>query len=382
MNRLPLLILLAAPVAVAQLPSNSRNEASPHQTFRVPLKITIGTMQSIGVTSAIKDDGAGQLRAILPGDLEARIERAPTPLAGVVVHLPNTKPSSMTLLQDQDSLVEIKRSVGELSSVPYLIGYRRWERGGEVHEDLSWRPVYHARGKLKLPNCEMGLMVLDFNGDGVFDRRDHRQATTLGLDVNNDGVLFGVTEYRKLEEIVDVCGLPLQVSQLDPTGLSITFHVSDLTVPAVNSPVPPFSVTTTQGQLIRSSDFRTKLHVLDFWASWCAPCVAKLTAMESLAREYTKELRVIGINVDEPERRSTAEQLIREKALSFPQIVRAQGERDFLWKMFGSMQGVRLSIPLYVVIDGQGMIRYAANGGEDLADLKRVLQEFLKPTSK
>jgi hypothetical protein len=50
--------------------------------------------------------------------------------------------------------------------------------------------------------------------------------------------------------------------------------------------------------------------------------------------------------------------------------------------MFGSMQDVRLSIPLYVVVDGQGVIRYGANGGDDLADLKNLVQQLLKPTSK
>src|SRR5262249_1771489 len=213
MNRFPLLILFATSAAAAQVGLNTRAAAPAPQTFQVPLKITLGTVQSMGVNCEIKTDASGQLRALLPGNLEARIDRTPTPLPGVVVHLRDAAPSSLALLQDQVSMVEIKRSVGELTSVPYLIGYRRWERGGETHEGLFWRPVYRAQGKLKLPNCEMGLMVLDFNGDGVFDRRDSRQATTLGLDVNNDGVFFGASEYRMLEEIIDICGLPLEVAE-------------------------------------------------------------------------------------------------------------------------------------------------------------------------
>jgi peroxiredoxin len=197
------------------------------------------------------------------------------------------------------------------------------------------------------------------------------------LDNDDDGRFFGAAEYRKAEEVMDVCGLPLQVAELDPAGLSIVFRTSALTVPQVNSPIPPFSVVTTSGALIRSSDFRQKLHILDFWASWCGPCVAKLVAMESIARDYSQEASVIGINVDEPERRAAAEQLIREKALSFPQVIRAQGEKDFLWKMFGSMSDVRLSIPLYVVVDGDGLIRYAANGGDDLRELKKAVEAAL-----
>lgn len=373
-----LVFLLATLAACAQQASN----VLPEETIRVPLKTARGTMQSMGVGIALNADASGQLKAILPGGLETRIERMPAPLAGVVIHIPDADPSAIVLLNEQSSLVEIKRTVGELRSAPYILTYSRSERDGETHEVLFWRPVYRAEGKLKLPGCEVGLIVLDFNGDGVFDRHDSRQATTIGLDMNDDGIFFGAAEYRKVEEIIDVRGLPLEVVELDPAGLFISFRISKLTVPTVNAPIPSFSVTTNEGQLIRSSDFRRKIHILDFWASWCAPCVAKLVEMESVAREHPKELAVIGINVDEPERRAVAEQLIRAKALSFPQVIRAQGERDFLWKIFGSMQDVRLSIPLYVVVDGQGVIRYGANGGDDLADLKNLVQQLLKPTSK
>lgn len=112
------------------------------------------------------------------------------------------------------------------------------------------------------------------------------------------------------------------------------------------------------------------------------PCVAKLVEIDSVAREYAKSLTVIGVNVDGPERQAVAERLVAEKTLSFPQVFRAQGERDPLWKMFGSMQDVRLSVPLYVVVDSQGLIRYAAGGGEDLVDLRTLLQQLLKPTSR
>lgn len=91
---------------------------------------------------------------------------------------------------------------------------------------------------------------------------------------------------------------------------------------------------------------------------------------------------MIGVNVDEPERQAAAERLVAEKTLSFPQVFRAQGERDPLWKMFGGMQDVRLSVPLYVVVDSQGSIRYAASGGEDLGDLRSLLRQLLKPASR
>ncbi|MBZ5728041.1 MAG: TlpA family protein disulfide reductase [Acidobacteriia bacterium] len=224
----------------------------------------------------------------------------------------------------------------------------------------------------------MDLVVFDANGDGVFDRKDSALGTTLGLDLNNDGRIWGASEFRNMEEILEICGQTMQVADLDPSGLSITFRVSELKAPTVNSPVPFFSVSTTSGQMLRSDDFRGRVHLLDFWASWCEPCVAGLSEMDSLARAHPKDLVVVGVDVDEPERRAAADRLIRDKALSFPQVIREQGEKDFLWKMFGSMQGAKLSIPLFVVMDRDGVIRYA--GGGDFADLKGLVERLLAPT--
>src|SRR3954470_14408605 len=251
MRQIPLLFLLVSSAA-AQDAAN----ALPDQVFRVPLKTATATMQSMGVGIAIQADAAGLLKAIIPGGLEARVQRTPAPLEGMIVEIPDAQPASLVLLNHQESVVTLKRAVGSLKSAQYLLSYGRTELNGQTHEDFFWRPAYRAQGKLKLPGCEIGAMVLDLNGDGVFDREDSRSATTIGLDVNNDGIFYGAAEYRKLEEIIDVCGVPLQATDLDPAGLSITSRVSAVTVPVINAPIPTFAVTTEKGQLIRSSDFR------------------------------------------------------------------------------------------------------------------------------
>src|ERR1035437_7279762 len=112
-----LVFLLATLAACAQQASS----VLPEQTIRVPLKTARGTMQSMGVGIALNADASGQLKAILPGGLETRIERMPAPLAGVVIHIPDADPSAIVLLNEQSSLVEIKRTVGELRSAPYLL---------------------------------------------------------------------------------------------------------------------------------------------------------------------------------------------------------------------------------------------------------------------
>src|ERR1035437_3324732 len=73
-----LVFLLATLAACAQQASS----VLPEQTIRVPLKTARGRMQSMGVGIALNADASGQLKAILPGGLETRIERMPAPISG------------------------------------------------------------------------------------------------------------------------------------------------------------------------------------------------------------------------------------------------------------------------------------------------------------
>ncbi|HUR98270.1 MAG TPA: hypothetical protein VMZ26_09430, partial [Pyrinomonadaceae bacterium] len=57
--------------------------------------------------------------------------------------------------------------------------------------------------------------------------------------------------------------------------------------------------------------------------------------------------------------------------------VRGMGNADHLWKTFGGANSNRLAIPLYVLIDKNSVIRYAGDGGEQLAELKREIGKVL-----
>jgi thiol-disulfide isomerase/thioredoxin len=346
------------------------------KTYRVSLEINAASLPSMFVGINIDQVPSGELRATLPGGGQARIERMSGTLAGIIVSIPDADPTSIALLPGQSSVLWLKRTVGARESVPYILGYHPSETKHRIIQRLSWAPAYRAEGRLRLPGCEVGVQVMDITGDGVFDQRDFRKGTTIGLDMNNDGKVWGASEYRMGEEILDICGSRLEVDSVEPTGSAITFRESGLDVPVVGRSVPSFAMTTTNGDVLQSREFGGRVYLLDFWASWCAPCVANWTALEPLAHQHAKELTVIGISVDDAGRRLAAEKLIADKHLSFPQVMRGLGERDPLWKMFGSMAGARLSIPLYVVIDRGRVIRYA---GHNLSDATAAIKLLLAP---
>ena len=63
---------------------------------------------------------------------------------------------------------------------------------------------------------------------------------------------------------------------------------------------PPFAVRSLEGKTFRMADFRGRPVVLDFWATWCAPCRASMPHLDTLQQRFQSEgLVIIGLSVDE-----------------------------------------------------------------------------------
>jgi peroxiredoxin len=77
-----------------------------------------------------------------------------------------------------------------------------------------------------------------------------------------------------------------------------------LEAPVINAgdKAPDFRVTTEHGKTITRDNFGGKLLVLNFWASWCPPCIQETPSLEEFAREYgPKGVVVLGISNDRNE---------------------------------------------------------------------------------
>ncbi|GJM44575.1 MAG: hypothetical protein DHS20C21_14170 [Gemmatimonadota bacterium] len=65
-------------------------------------------------------------------------------------------------------------------------------------------------------------------------------------------------------------------------------------------PAPPVSVTQLDGTALNLGDLEGELFLLDFWATWCQPCVKGIPELRKLGDEYADQgLRVVGISIDE-----------------------------------------------------------------------------------
>jgi cytochrome c biogenesis protein CcmG/thiol:disulfide interchange protein DsbE len=81
----------------------------------------------------------------------------------------------------------------------------------------------------------------------------------------------------------------------------IVYSVQDHVV-GVGDSAPNFRVKTESGAVITPEDFGGKLLVLNFWASWCTPCVQEIPSLNQIQKMFASQgLVVLGINVDRKE---------------------------------------------------------------------------------
>lgn len=151
-------------------------------------------------------------------------------------------------------------------------------------------------------------------------------------------------------------------------GLGMGFSVlnaagpqdSDALFASVLAPVP----AAADGKQVSLAGYRNQLLVVNFWATWCAPCVKEMPALSALQTELApKGVRFIGIGIDNP---TDLADFAQKYHISYPLFV-------------GGMSGTQLStqlgnkvggLPFTVLIDKSGKVVKTYRGQLDMAQLK------------
>ena len=139
---------------------------------------------------------------------------------------------------------------------------------------------------------------------------------------------------------------------------------------------PEFSITTSDGEYIALEDLRGKVVLLDFWATWCAPCVASVPAFRTLYRKYEKEPSFVMIAISSDREVEAWRAFIAKNQMVWPQY------RDRDSKVQRAFD-VR-AFPTYVLIDREGITRFRGSGfgSEGTAKIEEAIRKALKMTTK
>ena len=142
----------------------------------------------------------------------------------------------------------------------------------------------------------------------------------------------------------------------------------------VGATAQDFTARDTDGNTFRLSDHIGKEVVLiDFWATWCQPCLAEMPHLEKMQTEYkSKGLLVVAVSMDGPESIADVPAFAKRNQMNFPVLL----DED---SSIASIYNPRKSAPLSAIIDKQGRIaavREGYNAGDEAyvkADVEKVL---------
>ncbi|HEY8053595.1 MAG: TlpA family protein disulfide reductase [Steroidobacterales bacterium] len=134
----------------------------------------------------------------------------------------------------------------------------------------------------------------------------------------------------------------------------------------VGNAAPDFQVITLGGTKLTLADFKDQVLVLNFWATWCAPCKRELPLLDQYYRaQQHVGLRVLAVTTEDSAPLSQLKPLAA--ALAIPMVRRFKGD-------YGPLKGV----PTNYVIDRDGILRYAQAGSFTLDDLNTILVPLLR----
>jgi thiol-disulfide isomerase/thioredoxin len=130
---------------------------------------------------------------------------------------------------------------------------------------------------------------------------------------------------------------------------------------AVTQVFSTFRATDIEGRELTASSLRGRVVVLDFWATWCAPCLAEVPTYQKLRRDHdASRLEIIGISVDVLDRRGLMSWLRRQQ-VTWTQVHDRRGYSGELAQQFKVV-----SLPTTYVFDGEGKMVAANVRGERL----------------
>jgi peroxiredoxin len=144
---------------------------------------------------------------------------------------------------------------------------------------------------------------------------------------------------------------------------------SDLTAAAnARKMAPNFSLDDSQGKTIQLSDFRGKVVLLDFWATWCHGCKTEIPWYMEFDNKYKENgLAVIGVSMDEDGWKSV-KPFVAEHKINYPIVV---GNQDL-----GKLYSVE-TLPVTLLIDRDGKIAEAHMGMVEKAAFENEIKALL-----
>ena len=123
--------------------------------------------------------------------------------------------------------------------------------------------------------------------------------------------------------------------------------------PLVGGPAPTFKLEALDGQVINMADLKGQFVVLNFWSTWCVPCIKEMPEFQKAHESLNPKVKIIGINLGESKEK--IEEFVQNNRLSFLILLDSYGNVSQEYEV--------IHLPVTYFITPDGIIRDKIFGG-------------------
>jgi thiol-disulfide isomerase/thioredoxin len=168
---------------------------------------------------------------------------------------------------------------------------------------------------------------------------------------------------KKLIVLISIALISLATGMMARNGWSFLENKSQ--------PLPPFSLSDLSGKTHDIAEWRGKVLVINFWATWCPPCKKEIPEFMAVQKQYSSQgLQFIGVAIDDKE---AVKEYLSQAPINYPVLIAEEEGLALAYKM-GDISG---TVPFTVVVSKEGQILHRHPGNFSKEQILEIVGPLL-----